>query len=150
MKKFLQWVMEWKTAACLMFTATVLLYLLACPFLGETAISTSLLWSFLLISAIGTLIQWLCYTDRIIRKMGYTRRSMLFCLLFFPLLALLAWVFQWFSITVGGCLLFTGIFVSIFVAMMIGFEIYFRVTGRKYDGLLGQYRRQRENEKESE
>ncbi len=32
--------------------------------------------------------------------------------------------------------------------MTIVFEVYFRLTGRKYDGLLGQYRREREEKKE--
>ena len=30
--------------------------------------------------------------------------------------------------------------------MTLGFEMYFRVAGRKYDGLLGQYRKEHEGE----
>jgi len=31
--------------------------------------------------------------------------------------------------------------------MIIGFEIYYRVVGKKCDGLLGQYRKQKEEGK---
>ena len=44
--------------------------------------------------------------------------------------------------------MFIGIFFLIFLVMTVGFEIYFRITGRKYDGLIGQYRKQKENEGE--
>ena len=30
--------------------------------------------------------------------------------------------------------------------MTVGFDIYFQFTGRKYDGLIGQYRRKKEEE----
>ena len=43
---------------------------------------------------------------------------------------------------------FTASFFVTFLVMTIGFEVYFRLTGRKYDGLLGQYRREREEKKE--
>ena len=39
-------------------------------------------------------------------------------------------------------LIFLGIFFAIFVVMTLGFEIYFQIQGKKYDGLLGQYREQ--------
>lgn len=41
--------------------------------------------------------------------------------------------------------MFIGIFFLIFLVMTIGFDIYFRVTGRKYDGLIGQYRKKKED-----
>mgnify|MGYP006922381988 CR=1 FL=1 len=44
----------------------------------------------------------------------------------------------------GSWALFIGMFVVIFLAMTVGFDIYFRLTGRKYDGLLGQYRKEKE------
>ncbi|MEG1061383.1 MAG: hypothetical protein RSD35_10175 [Oscillospiraceae bacterium] len=44
--------------------------------------------------------------------------------------------------------MFIGIFILVFIAITIGFEIYFRVTGRKYDGLLGQYKKQKDNKKQ--
>jgi hypothetical protein len=35
---------------------------------------------------------------------------------------------------------------SVLAAMTLGFEFYFHIAGRKYDGLLGQYRKEHERE----
>ena len=48
----------------------------------------------------------------------------------------------------GAWAVFLGMFFLTFVGMTIGFDIYFRITGRKYDGLLGQYRREKEEKGE--
>ena len=45
----------------------------------------------------------------------------------------------------GAWVLFIVIFFLIFLVMTVGFDLYFRVTGRKYDGLLGQYRKEKED-----
>ena len=65
---------------------------------------------------------------------------------FLPLLAVTAWAFQWFPMEIESWMGFLGIFLVIFAAMTIGFEMYYRLTGRKYDGLLGQYRREKEKQ----
>ena len=36
---------------------------------------------------------------------------------------------------------FLGLFFLIFLVMSIGFEFYFQMTGKKYNGLIGQYRK---------
>ena len=41
---------------------------------------------------------------------------------------------------------FLGIALIVFAAMTLGFELYFRGGGRKYDGLLRQYRKEHEGE----
>ena len=106
-----------------------------------------MLWALLLASVLGTLIQAVCFSDWIIKNMRYTWRSLLFCVLFLPTLAVLSWKAQWFPAeNWESWALFAGIFFAIFFVMTIGFDIYFRLTGRKYDGLLGQYRRQKEEE----
>lgn len=148
MKKFLRFVMEWKTGACFLFTGMVILYLIFCLILGETTVTVPLLWTLVLVSAAGTLIQTLCFTQLILKRIRYTWRLTLFCLLFFPVLAVVAWAFQWFPMDGGSWLVSAGIFLLIFLVMTAGFEIYFRATGRRYDGLLGQYRKEREEEKE--
>ena len=60
-----------------------------------------------------------------------------------------AWKGQWFPTENGGSwVIFVGTFFGTFILMTIGFDIYFRITGRKYDGLLGQYRREKEENEE--
>ena len=72
----------------------------------------------------------------------------LFAALFLPVMVLMAVFMRWFPLeNPGAWLLFIGLFVAVFAVMTLGFEVYFRIVGRRYDGLLGQYRLQRERER---
>ena len=145
MKRFLKGVVAWKTSACMVFTAAMFFYLFFCLVYGTRQVSTAMLWTLFWASAVSSLLQAVCFSDWIIKKMRYTRRSLLFVVLFLPVLTLIAWKGEWFPVErAGAWAMFIGMFFLIFIAMTIGFDIYFRVTGRKYDGLLGQYRREKE------
>ncbi len=147
MKRFLKGIVEWKTSACMLFTAAMVIYLFFSLIFDNRVVSTALLWGLLLVSAAGSLIQAVCFSDWIIKKMRYTWRSLLFVLLFLPVLSFTAWKADWFPTDqVGAWAMFIGIFFLIFAAMTVGFDIYFRITGRKYDGMIGQYRRRKEEE----
>lgn len=147
MKQFLKGVMQWKTSACLMFTAAVIIYLIFSMAYGAWEVPVRMLWGLLLVSVLGSLIQAVCFSDWVIKKMRYTRRSILFVVLFLPMLTLAAYLFDWFPMEEAGAwILFIGMFFLIFIAMTVGFDIYFRIAGRKYDGLVGQYRREKERE----
>lgn len=151
MKEFLEGVVKWKTSACLMFTAAVFIYLLFCMAYDTRQVSTAMLWTLFWVSAGGALIQAVCYSEWVIKKMRYTWRSLLFVLLFLPTLTLAAWKGGWFPMEQAGAwAMFIGMFFAIFIVMTIGFDIFFRITGRKYDGLLGQYRREKEEKEEGE
>ena len=148
MKKFWKGLVEWKTSACMIFTAAIFIYLFFCLIYDTREVPTAMLWGLFWVSAAGSLIQAVCFSQWIIKKMRYTWRSVLFVALFLPLLSLAAWKLNWFPTQrAGAWALFIGMFFLIFIVMTVGFEIYFRLTGRKYDGLIGQYRKQREEDK---
>jgi len=151
MKQFLKGVMEWKAAVCLMYTAAMVIYLVCCLAFGIREVSTSMLWTLLLICIAGSLFQAVCFSGWIIKKLRYTLRSLLFVLLFLPTLSFIAWKTEWFPTeNAGSWAMFLGLFFLIFAVMTVGFEIYFRIAGRKYDGVIGQYRKQKEeDEKQS-
>ena len=147
MKVFLQRFVEVKVAACKLFTASVVLYLYFSALFGSREVPVLALWGLLLVSLAGAVIQAVCFTDWIIKKMRYTRRTLLFLLLFYPTLSFAAWKMGWFPVQdARAWAVFTGSFFLIFLAMTAGFDLYFQITGRKYDGLIGQYRRQKEEE----
>lgn len=149
MKKFLKGLVAWKMSACAIFTAAVFLYLVFCLIYDTREVSTAMLWGLFWVSAAGSLFQAVCFSNWLIKKLRYTWRSLLFVLLFLPVLALVAWRTGWFPADqVGAWAMFIGIFFLIFLVMTVGFEIYFRITGRKYDGLIGQYRKQKEQDEE--
>lgn len=149
MKEFFEGVMEWKSAACHMYTGAIVIYLLFSLMFDHWEISATLLWAMLLSCALAALFQMVCFSQWIIKKMRYTLRSLLFVVLFLPVLSLLAWKAEWFPVEqAGSWAIFIGMFFAVFIVMTIGFDIYFRITGRKYDGLLGQYRREKEEKGE--
>ena len=147
MKRFWKGITEWKTGASLMFTAAMFFYLFFSWMYGNQTVPTSLLWTLLLVSIAGSLIQGICFSDWVIKKMRYTWRSVLFVALFLPTLALAAWKGEWFPMEEAGAwAIFLGMFFLIFIVMTIGFDIYFRITGRKYDGMIGRYRKEKEED----
>lgn len=147
MKRFFQSVLEWKTSASLLYTGAMAIYLFFCTIFHHRQISLTILWTLLAVSLASSLIQRICFSNWIIKKMRYTWRSLLFVALFFPLLSLTAWKAQWFPTEqLGSWILFSAIFFAIFAVMTIGFHIYYRAAGKKYDGLVGRYRRQKEDE----
>lgn len=149
MRNFLKGVVEWKLSACAIFTAATFFYLLVSFFYGAEQVSTATLWGLFWASVAGAFCQAVCFSDWLIKKLRYTWRSLLFVILFLPILSLIAWRTGWFPADQAGAWgMFIGIFFLIFLVMTVGFDIYFRFTGRKYDGLIGQYRKQKEKEGE--
>lgn len=149
MKKFMTGVLQWKTGASLAFTACMLIYVVIVLLTGDTQIEIRAVFAMLLLCLTGTFVQFLCFTDNIIHNMRYTRRLLLFGVLFIPVLTVIALAFGWFpSHKPGAWLLFLGLALAVFAAMTLGFEMYYRIAGRKYDGLLGQYRKEHSAQKD--
>jgi len=145
MKKFFEGLLEWKRATALMFSASVVICAVIVLFTGETSIQISVLASLLVVSAGGTFLQQLAFTDYIIKEMRYPARMVVFLIPFAILLMANVWFFRWLPIeSTVHWLMFSGIFLVVFVGGTISFEIYYRAMGKKYDGLLGQYHKQRE------
>lgn len=147
MKNFFKHPIEWKMSACAVFTAAIFIYLSFCLVYDIREVSTGVLWGLFWVSAASSLIQAVCFSEWIIKKLRYTWRSLLFVLLFLPLLSFAAWKTHWFPTgQTGAWVMFIGVFFFVFAVMTVGFDIYFRVTGRKYDGLIGRYRKEKEEE----
>ncbi len=149
MKQFWKGMMEWKTGASLMYTGAMFFYLFFCWVYGTEEVPTAMLWALMLVSVVGSLLQAVCFSDWIIKKMRHTWRSVLFVSLFLPTLSVAAWKMEWFPTEKAGAwAMFIGMFFLIFIVMTIGFDIYFRITGRKYDGMIGRYRKEKEEKGE--
>ncbi len=145
MKRFLKVVLPMKTAVCYCFCATVCLYMAAAYCMGWESISLKMLFSLLLLCAAGGVLQVLAFTELAIKRLAYSWRMVVFAVPFFAVLTAIALGFGWFPPEKKGAWgLFTVIFLTIFLVMCAGFEVYFRLSGKKYDGLLGQYRKRRE------
>lgn len=148
MKRWMKGILEWKTAVALSYTACMAIYMAIAALLGEATMELRTVFGMLAMCMAGSAIQYVCFTENVIRRMRYSLRLALFAALFLPVMVLMAVFMRWFPLeNPGAWLLFIGLFVAVFVVMTLGFEVYFRIVGRRYDGLLGQYRLQRERER---
>lgn len=145
MKKFLNVVMQIKTNLSMAFTAMMSILLVAAFVMKLEALSLNYIFSILLVSVIVSIFQVVAFSDIIIKKMSYAFRLCIFAIPFYLVLSFVAIQFQWFpKENWGGWVTFSVIFFVILIAMTAGFEIYYRVSGHKYDGLLGEYHRKRQ------
>ncbi len=137
MKRLLECVVSIKSSACMVFTGTLLAFSLVCLCLGIGSITLAVIFEMALLSLLGATVQWVFFSGRVVKNMAYGKRIMLALPVFLVLFAGAALLFRWFPVanpTAWG--LFLLIFILAFGGITLGFEIYFRVTGRHYDELL--------------
>jgi len=145
MKRFIECSAEWKSWAALCFSGAVIVCALILALTGQNEMPLDMLLSLLIISTVGTGLQYLIFGSHLIQRMHYALRILLFAVPFFVLLAANAYFFQWFPLDNSfAWLMFIRIFFAVLLFLIIGFECYFRAIGKKYDGLLGEYRKRRE------
>ena len=143
MRNFVDGVAEWKSSSAMMFSASVVLCVVVMLLTGEAFVPVPVLLYLLVASGGGVFLQMLALTDRFIKKMRYAARMAVFVSSLAGLLVANAWFFRLFPVEGDiSWLIISGIFLVVFVGGTIAFEIYYRAMGKKYDGLLGQYRKQ--------
>lgn len=139
MKKFLRFVAEIKTWGCLSFTGTVCIYSFIDFVMGGEYMRYTLIWQMLAMCGIITLLQYIFFSGQVMKKTGYFPRLCIFCVLILGVCSGFAWVFRWFPLeNPGAWFSFVIVFFVAFVVLCLGFELYFRILGRKYDAALGR------------
>lgn len=138
------------SAFTLTYTISLCVAMVCCSLFGWGAIPISILFQLLLVSLCSSLLQAVCFTDLVFRRLSYALRTVLFLAAFFAVLTAFALVCRWFPAGYPmSWLIFAGGFFLVGGVIMVCFEIYYRISGKKYDGLLGEYRRTHGGEKSS-
>ena len=145
MKKILEITVVIKNVAGLVFAGMLIAYVLIGSFFGLTSITFSLIWQAAAISIITGGLHYIAFTDNIIKKVRSSMRFLLFAIPLFIILAVFAVIFQWFQLNVTAWLLFTLIFIILCGILTSAFEIYSKITGKKYNECLGAYQRKNES-----
>lgn len=147
MRKFFQAVIAVKASAAMNFTAAMCVYLVFLALFRQTAAPLSTLFSLLLASAAAGALQVAAFSNLFIKKLAYGWRMAVFAVPFGAVLAGLAAGFGWFpKESAGAWALFWVLFLVIFLGITAGIELYYRLSGRKYDDRLDWYRRNRERD----
>lgn len=163
MKKLIKTVMELKSWICLSFTAAMLIYLTvefvrACldghGGLGEIweafaggRMQYGLILQLFILCACISLLQYVFFSGRVLKKPSYSLRMAVFAVLCFGLCVLFASVCRWFPMGYPGAWVsFTVIFLVAFGGISLGFELYYRAMGVKYDAALGRRQSEGKND----
>ena len=139
MKKLFEISVAIKSVAAMVLAGQIFLYVIIGSFFGLTSIEFSFIWQAIVIAAITAILQYIAFTEDVIKKMRYSLRLLLFALPLYTILAAFAIIFRWFPANIYAWLTFTLIFLVIFGAMNAAFEIYTRVTGKKLNECLNAY-----------
>lgn len=140
MKKFVEQLVAVKSAAAFVFSGQIVVLAFVCMFAGYDSVPNSFIWQALVISVVTALLQFVCFSEVVIKKMRYTVRVLLFALPLLLILSGLAYAFHWFPANNPlSWLLFIVVFAVVLALFTASFEIYYRVTGKKYTDQLENY-----------
>lgn len=139
MKKFFRFIAELKNWWCLSFTGALCVYMFIDWLMGGEYIRYTLIVQLLAMCGIITLLQYVFFSGQVLKRLSYWLRLLIFCGLVFGVCEAFAWAFHWFPMgDLGAWISFIVIFFAAFAVLCLGFEIYFRALGRKYDEALGR------------
>lgn len=142
MKKFFEIVAALKERIALCYTGAMCYYLFFLFLFKQQTAEWAILFSLLLISIVAGGMQLIAFSSLVIKKLGYGWRMAVFALPFFAVMAGAAVKFHWFPTDrADAWISFVLIFLVIFLFITAGFEIYYRITGRRYDDRLEWYRK---------
>ena len=140
-KKILQALPQILNNLCISYTCAVLVYtLLDCQ---KSMMRRGWLYEILLICLAATLLQYVFFSGKAVKRLSYLWRMAIFAVLMLGVVSGAAVLFQWFPLDqMGSWLWFVGIFLVGFAAITLVFELVFRFKRREYDEALGRYKRQ--------
>lgn len=142
MKNFFEIVIALKERAALCYTGAMFFYIFFLLVYGQQTADVSTLISLLLVSIAAGSLQLVAFSSLVIKKLSYSWRLLVFALPFFAILTGTAVAFHWFPTQNAGAWAgFVLIFLAIFAVITGGFEMYYRLSGKRYDSRLDWYRR---------
>ncbi len=145
MKKFFQVVCAIKECISLCYTGAMCFYLLFLFVFQQEGATLPMLFSLLAVCIAAGTMQVVAFSDLLFKKLAYAWRMVVFAIPFFAVLTAFAVGFDWFPTeNVGAWMTFVAIFIVIFLFITLGIELYYRLSGRKYDDRLDWYRKNRE------
>ena len=144
MKKFFQVCTSIKELTALCYTAAMCFYMFFLWVFKQEGASLSMLFSLLLVCMAAGTMQVAAFSDLLFKKLAYGWRLMVFVVPFGAVLTATAVICGWFPTDqTAAWVMFGVVFVLIFVAITGGSELYYRLSGRKWNDRLDWYRKNR-------
>ena len=144
MKKFFQVCTSIKELTALCYTAAMCFYMFFLWVFKQEDASLSMLFSLLLVCMAAGTMQVAAFSDLLFKKLAYGWRLMVFVVPFGAVLTATAVICGWFPTDqTAAWVMFGVVFVLIFVAITGGIELYYRLSGRKWNDRLDWSRKNR-------
>lgn len=144
MKKFFEVVMGLKERTGLIYSGSMFFYMFFLWVFKQEAAPLPMLFSLLVVSIAASVMQMVAFSNLVIKKLAYGWRMLVFFIPFGAILTAVAVACGWFPTDqLGAWALFGLSFVIISAVITGGIELYFRLSGRKWDDRLDWYRRQK-------
>lgn len=140
MKQFAQSLSQVVVNLCISFTIAVLIY----AAFSQGTLPQGMVWQLLLLSAAATLLQFAFFSGKVVKRLSYLWRMVLFAALMLAVVSACAVGFGWFPVeNAANWLFFVGVFLALFAAISLAFEVGFRLRRKVYDDALGRYKKGR-------
>ena len=140
MKQFAQSLSQVVVNLCISFTIAVLIY----AAFSRGTLPQGMVWQLLLLSAAATLLQFAFFSGKVVKRLSYLWRMVLFAALMLAVVSACAVGFGWFpEADARSWLFFVGLFLVLFAAISLAFEVGFRLRRKVYDDALGRYKKGR-------
>ncbi|MBD5118085.1 MAG: hypothetical protein HDT37_03085 [Clostridiales bacterium] len=147
MKKFFQVAAAIKECTALCYTAAMCFYMFFLWVFKQETADLPTLFSLLIVAIAAGTMQVAAFSNLLFKKLAYGWRLVLFFVVFGGILTAFAVGFGWFPTdSVGAWVSFGAAFIVIFAAITAGIELYYRLSGRKWDDKLDWYRKSRGKE----
>ena len=141
MKKLFEVSIAIKSIAAMVLAGQIFLFLIVGSFFGLTSMDFSFIWQAIIVAVVVAVLQYITFTEDLIKKTRYKHRLLVFSIPLYIILAAFAIIFGWFTFSINTWLIFTLVFVTIFGAFIFAFALYTKVTGKKFNESLDAYNR---------
>lgn len=147
MKKLFEVVVNLKERTALIYTGGMCFYLFFLWVFQQDSAPLPVLFSLLPVSIAAGVMQVVAFSSLVIKKLSYGWRMLVFLIPFGAVLIAVAVACGWFPVDQAEAWALFGLFfVVISAAITGGIELYYRLSGRKWDDRLDWYRRKKSGE----
>lgn len=146
MKKQFELIVQFKFVWGLIFTATILLYSFISMFQGKKSMEFVLIWQFVAITMILTLIHYLIFGEFIFKSVSTKHKIVFHFGLCYLLMILSSTILNWIDITslkgIGG---FTIFYILLYLSICFSLYMYYKITGEQLNNKLAKYKEQKKS-----
>lgn len=144
MNKFMRLTAQFKFLWGIIFAAAILLYSVIGFFTGETAMSFLMIWQFVLVTLILTLIYFLIFGEYILASRSTKLRLLVHYILNYITLLVSGWAIGFIDLgRLSHILIFTAGLTLIYLLLMLSFHIYYKATGEELNDKLSAYKKRK-------